>query len=156
VTLLPFLEQDGLYKQFHLDEPWDSPHNMTLIKMMPRCYASPTAAAPQSGKTPYLAVCGKGMMFDGEKGRKLSEITDGTSTTIMFIESKPEREVIWTKPDDWEFNEQQPLAGLGAQPGRFNAAFADGSVQAIPTTIDPATLKALLTIAGGEAVQRHF
>jgi prepilin-type processing-associated H-X9-DG protein len=150
VLILPFIEEDALYRKFHLDEPWDSPNNRALIPMMPKCYASPTM--PQAGKTPYLAVCGKGLMFDGDKGRRPVDITDGMSNTIMFIESQPAQEVIWTKPDDWEFNEQQPLAGLGAQPGRFNAAFADGSVRRIPTTIDPATLKALLTIAGGEAV----
>lgn len=27
VHILPFLEQDALYKEFHLDEPWDSPQN---------------------------------------------------------------------------------------------------------------------------------
>src|SRR5262249_5899033 len=28
VTLLPYLEQQNLFNQFHLDEPWDSPHNI--------------------------------------------------------------------------------------------------------------------------------
>src|SRR5439155_8430347 len=31
VHILPYLEQDGLYKQFKLDEPWDSEHNKALI-----------------------------------------------------------------------------------------------------------------------------
>ncbi len=41
VAILPFLEQDALYKQFHLDEPWDSAHNKTLIARMPPVYRSP-------------------------------------------------------------------------------------------------------------------
>ena len=40
VKLLPFLNQEDLYKQFHLDEPWDSEHNLPLVKKMPDCYAS--------------------------------------------------------------------------------------------------------------------
>jgi len=32
VLILPYLEQDHLYRQFNLDEPWDSPHNMSLWK----------------------------------------------------------------------------------------------------------------------------
>ena len=28
VAVLPYVEQDDLYKQFKLDEPWDSPHNI--------------------------------------------------------------------------------------------------------------------------------
>src|SRR5262245_48949678 len=30
VLLLPFLEQDSLFNQFHKDEPWDSPNNLPL------------------------------------------------------------------------------------------------------------------------------
>src|SRR5262245_51934329 len=41
VSVLPFVEQETLYKQFHLDEPWDSPHNIKLLEMMPATYAHP-------------------------------------------------------------------------------------------------------------------
>ena len=39
VALLPFLGEKGLYEQFHLDEPWDSPHNKLLLDQMPNVYA---------------------------------------------------------------------------------------------------------------------
>ncbi len=41
VMILPYIDQDQLYKQFHLDEPWDSEHNKKLIDKMPQIYASP-------------------------------------------------------------------------------------------------------------------
>ena len=41
VLILPYLEQEALYKEFHLDEPWDSPHNRTLIARMPAVYRCP-------------------------------------------------------------------------------------------------------------------
>ena len=44
VLILPYLEQEALYKQFHLDEPWDSPHNRTLIARMPTVYRCPMEA----------------------------------------------------------------------------------------------------------------
>jgi hypothetical protein len=28
VLILPFIEQQALYRQFKLDEPWDGPHNL--------------------------------------------------------------------------------------------------------------------------------
>ena len=31
VAILPFIEQQALYEQFHLDEPWDSDHNIKLL-----------------------------------------------------------------------------------------------------------------------------
>ena len=39
VKLLPFLEQNALYQQFHLDEPWDSEHNLKLVDRMPAYFA---------------------------------------------------------------------------------------------------------------------
>ena len=36
VHILPYFEHNELYKQFRLNEPWDSPHNKTLIAKMPR------------------------------------------------------------------------------------------------------------------------
>ena len=31
VALLPYVEQDNLYKQLKLDEPWNSPHNKKVL-----------------------------------------------------------------------------------------------------------------------------
>ena len=39
VAILPYIEQQALYNQFKLDEPWDSPHNIKLLPLMPRIYA---------------------------------------------------------------------------------------------------------------------
>ena len=41
VLVLPFLGEQALYDQFHLDEAWDSPHNRTLISKMPAAYSVP-------------------------------------------------------------------------------------------------------------------
>src|SRR4051794_13764459 len=38
VVLLPFLDEDSLYREFKLDEPWDDPHNKKLLEMMPKCF----------------------------------------------------------------------------------------------------------------------
>ena len=38
VELLPYLEADHLYKLFHRDESWDSPHNLKLLSKMPDVY----------------------------------------------------------------------------------------------------------------------
>ena len=46
VAILPYLdyEEAELYKQFHLDEPWDSEHNKALIAKMPVYFRDPHAA----------------------------------------------------------------------------------------------------------------
>ncbi len=41
VALLPFLDKQDLYDEFHHDEPWDSPHNLKLVDKMPKVFRSP-------------------------------------------------------------------------------------------------------------------
>jgi type II secretory pathway pseudopilin PulG len=157
VHVLPFLEENTLYSQFKLDEPWDSPNNRALITRMPQVYQNPNLPL-EPGKTNYLAVVGQDCIMDGtDKGKGFQEVTDGTSNTIMLIEAAPDQAVEWTKPDDWEFNANNPTAGLGGvRPAGWLAGFADGSVQFISEMIDQAQLKAMFTRAGGEIVERGF
>ena len=41
VLILPYIGNDDLYREFHLDEPWDSVHNKTLLSKMPDVYKAP-------------------------------------------------------------------------------------------------------------------
>lgn len=152
VAILPFLEEDALYKEFHLDEPWDSEHNKKLIDRMPPTYACPNLTDGRN--TVYLAIDGKKAVFGGEKPASIRAIRDGTSNTIIVVEADADRAVPWTKPDDLKFDEEQPVAGLGKlRPGVFSALFADGSVRTFSVTTDPNVLRALMTMNGGEAVR---
>src|SRR5262245_7993862 len=38
VHILPYLEEDKLYQEFKLDEPWDSDNNIKLVDRMPKVY----------------------------------------------------------------------------------------------------------------------
>jgi hypothetical protein len=150
--ILPFIEYDNLYRQFRLDEPWDSPHNKALLKQMPRTYApvGPNAAKP-ADRTPYQGFFGKGAFFEGKKGTPIAGITDGTSNTIMVVEAA--EQVPWTKPADLPFDPAKPLPRLGGLfPGGFHAAFCDGSVHWIKQGVNLQTLRALITRNGGEVI----
>lgn len=149
VHLLPFLEESELYDQFHMDEPWDSEHNKKLIDQMPAVYRAP--GSKLTNKTNYLTPIGKGAAFESGKKLTFFTITDGTSNTIMVVEASDERAAIWTKPDDYEIDADDPIKGLvGLRPGGFQAAFFDGSARFISQTVDAAVLKAMFTMQGGE------
>jgi type II secretory pathway pseudopilin PulG len=155
VHLLPFLGQETLYQQFHLDEPWDSPHNRQFIEQMPAIYRNPSARASSSQAT-YLVPAGKGAIFEGKEGTPMRKITDGTSNTLLVVEVNESAAVVWTKPDDLIFDANKPLAGLGAaHAGGFLVALADGSVRFISATIDPRLFLKLLMMADGQRVENY-
>jgi len=101
VHLLPYLENRPLYDEFHLDEPWDSEHNKTLIASMPQLFKSPGVKSSKPGMTTYQTVMGEDMIFESN-GSKVTfrDVLDGTSNTGMVIDASSEFETIWTKPGD--------------------------------------------------------
>lgn len=156
VMILPYLEENDLFQQFHLDEPWDSEHNKALIEKMPKVYAAPGSKVADEFKTVYLTPRGEKTAFPGEKAVRIREITDGTSKTLMAVEASDDKAVIWTKPDDYEINDKDPTAGLvGLRRGNFLALFCDGSVQAIPENVAQEAVMALFTRNGGEVVDTN-
>lgn len=149
VHILPFIEQNNLYQQFHLDEPWDSDHNKTLIANMPDVYknAKLDPADAANGLTNYLQAVGKFALFRRDKEPDFASITDGTSNTIAAVEAG--RTVIWTQPDDLEVDPEKPLTELNFRPGGFYALFADGHVSFVPSNFPPKTLANLFNPQDG-------
>ncbi len=155
VHLLPYLGYSELYRQFRLDEPWDSPHNRKLIPKMPEVFRCPASRLPtSSGMATYRVVSGDETVFPPGKPISLRDILDGTTTTILLVEVDDAHAVPWTKPEGLPFDPQHPARGLGGQfKGGFHVAFCDGSVRFLVETIDPRVLRALFTRDGREIVR---
>ena len=151
VHILPYLGQQTLYDQFHLDEPWDSSHNKSLIPKMPAVLLSPFAKTA-AGLTTYLVPVGDGALYASPKDQpRFNDVRDGLSNTIMLVEVDDAHAVVWTRPDDLAFDPKDPKRGIGNIAGDgFPAGMGDGSVRLLPKTIDPKTLRASITRAGGE------
>ncbi len=150
VLILPLLGEETLYKEFHLDEPWNSEHNRAFIAKMPSVFKDPKINKP--GMTNYLAVVGKECGFDGtSKGLGFVDITDGTSKTISIVEADPDLAVEWTKPQDWNFDRAHPTKGLGhLWPDCWYAAWFDGSVRRVENSEPADVIGSQFTRAGRE------
>jgi prepilin-type processing-associated H-X9-DG protein len=153
VLLLPYLGEDALYKEFKLDEPWDSPTNKPLLERMPKVFACPSTDFPTTppAATTYQVLIGPGTIFERPEGIRFADMTDGSSNTLMVVESSVP--VPWTQPGGLAYTPKAPIPQLGSRhPGGFNAAFADGSVRFLKNSLDPATLDAIVTRNGNEVV----
>jgi Protein of unknown function (DUF1559)/Domain of unknown function (DUF4190) len=152
VLILPYLDQQTLYSQFHLDEAWDSPHNKPLADQMPYFFACPRSKPLAKGLTTYEVIIDPHSMFTGKRsGVPLNSVTDGIHNTFLVVESNDP--VCWTKPDDLPFLSKDPMLGMGSEhAGGFNAAIADGSARFIQNSISPDVLRALVTRDGKDPV----
>ena len=162
VALLPYLGEEELYQQFHLDESWDSPHNFSLIERMPAVFETPDSPAPK-GQTRFCNLAGRGgTMFDptlltgipnqGPRGVRLDEVTDGASNTVFVAVAQSP--TVWTKP----------IGGAPFLPNRFSPpldesdprgivlGMVDGSVRFLSPKTSPRFFTALATRNGGEIV----
>lgn len=129
VQILPFMEQQDLYDQFHHDEPWDSEHNIQLLDKMPEYLKNPSIDG-QPGWTDYVAPMSDDSVLVPEAGTDFDAITDGTSNTIVLMEVGASQQVPWTAPQDFEIEKLESLDLDNGHPGTVTCAMADGSVQA--------------------------
>lgn len=157
VWILPFMDQQSLFEQFHLDEPWDSPHNLPLLDQMPDVFRHPgdptdsttTRVQQFTGPgAPFLSVLLNGRY----SSLKINQITDGTSNTLMAVEAGADKAVPWTSPDDLPFDSTNPIAAMGQLSEFFVGLFFDGNARRLSTPISPALLKAYITHRGGEVI----
>jgi hypothetical protein len=129
-----------------------------LIEQMPRVYLDPDhPELAKEGKTIFVVPTGDKTPFSVRGGAKIASIVDGTSNTIMSVTLPAEAAVVWTKPDDWEFQAKDPAAGLlDGKRTKALAAFCDGSVRVIPADIDRQDLRRLVQMNDGEPISKQY
>ena len=156
VALLPYLGMESLYQQFHLNEPWDSAHNKSLLPSIPDVYQTPDISVKdKKTATAYLVMGGKGTLFADHKGVPLTVVTQSPGKIILVFEGAATKAVPWTQPEN-----VQIASGGSAALGRLRGgaallAFADGVARrldaAVDPSADPAQAKSLFLTSGARA-----
>lgn len=151
VHLLPFIERNDLYQRFHLDEPWDSPHNAALIPEIPQVYVTAGGDSVERGRTCVQAPMMRDSYWSGnsKEWQTFLQLSDSTET-ICFVVAPPSRSVIWTKPDDLLVDADKPIVSLFSNRDAVPIARFNGSVITLLSEVTPESLRSQLTHASGD------
>ena len=146
-----------LYKAYRFDEPWDGPHNAQLAGRIGDYYRRRGLDPAESPQTSFVAVVGPETAWSGAEARSKQDIRDGAGQTILVVEMA-DAGIPWMKPEDLHFDRMSfgVNDGSGRGPGSpisgARALLGTGHVIELPDRLSPATLRAMLTIDGGEPV----
>ena len=153
VLILPYIEQDELYKQYDFNEPWNGPKNRLLADRMPKMYALHGEHRPGLTTTNYVAVTGPETVWSPDQPLRFEDVMDRTGSTILVVENRGAN-IHWMEPRDFVLDEMpmelnHPL-GLNSKYKSPAVAMTDGSIRQLRPPLTPETLRALFTRNGGE------
>lgn len=186
VEVLPFVEQENLSRRFDRAKGWEDPANAPASQTSLKILICPDwgreTGPNQPYWTAYLGVAGLGAdaaelpahapragVFGYTRRTVLKEIADGTSNTLLIMESARDNGP-WARggsatvrglvPGEQPyFGADRPFGGTHFKENSIfgkgkslgcNAALVDGSVRFFTEAISPSTLEAAVTFAGGE------
>jgi len=157
VLLLPYLGERKLYDEYDFREAWDGPHNRKLLAKMPDLYKCPGDKSNHKFTTNYVAVLGDRTAWPINRRRESNEISDGMSNTILLVEAV-NAGIPWMAPRDLDFElldfKVSSTTGYGPSSAHStdgaNVLLYDGHTMFLRSATKPDTLRALLTVDGGE------
>lgn len=153
VLILPFFDERELYDEFRLDEPWDSEHNVRLLKRMPKSFEAPWRRHVDvpPGHTVCRVMIGPGAAFeDGSRLTLTDDFPDGTANTLLFVEAG--EPVPWTKPAEIAYDAERPVKLKGLFRDGYRACSVDGTYRFVRYDADQKSVHAVITRDGGESL----
>jgi len=174
IRIVPYLLASAMYEQYRFDEPWDSESNYTIdTRPLPVKDGGPdqphgmpfpyecTNAPEASRMTAFLMFVGEDAFGKPGGYRRISEITDPLECTLIAAETIPTT-IQWIEPKDFDvqtmsfvINDADRLAVSSNHKRGPAVLFADGEVYRLSPTVDAETLRAMITINGGELLDRN-
>ena len=161
--ILPYCDSQKLYEEYDFSEPWNGPQNSQLFDRDPGVLGCIPHGLRKPGWTNIVAITGLGTAFPGTSVTRLSEFQDGPANTILIAEIADQK-VPWLAPIDLSMEEAvrdwngPPDAGIACVPWRrpFVACADRITAFSLGRDLPASSLKALMTISGGEPINREI
>jgi hypothetical protein len=177
IRCLPFIQASVMYSEYRFDESWNSPANISLDKrpLYTKKVLSEDGAGPmeihgipyaypcrydlQAHGTSYLMIVGENAFGKPGGWRHTDEITDGLDSTLAAAETV-QTNIHWLDPTDFNAGTMSYSVNDGtnsissSHPRGPAVLFCDGEVYRLNPTISSKTLRAMVTINGGERIVR--
>ncbi len=182
IYALPYMEQGNVFDQIDLKKPWnDEGGNYAATRVVLPIFRCPSSIWEEEGDSDYTGIMGSGaagadwdtalrngvLVTVWEPGGlpvRFGDITDGTSSTLLVVECAD-------RPQGSHGNWGDGLGGSIYCDGAVNqaygdvfshhaggsfAAYADGGVTFLPSTVEKSVVGALCTRNEKELVVREF
>jgi Protein of unknown function (DUF1559) len=154
LSILPYIEQEALLKEYVKSEAWNGPANSQLAARMPKIYAMHGDYRPGTTTANYLAIVGTETVWAPNKKVASKDIKDGHSNTLLIVENRGLK-VHWMEPRDLDFDTMDwtidSPRGISSKYDSPGAVFLDGSVRRLSKKLSPEAVRAMATIAAGDA-----
>jgi prepilin-type processing-associated H-X9-DG protein len=190
--ILPFIEQNNVASLFNLKYRYDIDPSLPEAQTNQQAAKTPIGVfiCPSTGRSSLVDAEGYGFtdysapvtvrpglsgnpdqprfkcVLNGDSGRRIGSISDGTSNTIAMAEDAGRADV---ETGGFMINSQSPVGGppgctwdivncgpneetFSFHPGGANAALADGSVHFVSADVSAQVFAALMSKNGGEVV----
>lgn len=147
--ILPYLDQEALYRTIDLSKPWNDPANAKALGTTVYVFCCPEQSFDRPNTTTFLAtVAPNGCLIPKEPCR-LAEIKDPRDSTLTVIEAGAEHAVPWMAPSDAD---ESLVLNLGSatklhHKEGIQVGFVDGSAKFLKTDTPVHTLRAMMTIS---------
>lgn len=162
VLLLPMMDHVAMYRAYHHDKPWHDPANQEFARTKIPYFTCPENPTPRDAQgryyTAYALLTGPGTAYDQPMSRKLDDLPNGQTQTILAVEACGAN-IVWNEPRDLDVIRDRILVGSRDEPIQtaggwvsrqhkdyVNVVFADGSTRTLSLTIDPEVLKAMTSV----------
>jgi prepilin-type N-terminal cleavage/methylation domain-containing protein len=139
--LLPYVEQDDLFKKIDLSRPWDDPANAPHFRTQVPPYRHPLAAQEDDQGWPLTHYALNAELVNGGRPLTLQQLPRGTANTLLAGEAHGDWKP-WGHPIGW----RDPALGLNHSPAGFGSVsrpprpatfvMADGSVRTFTQDAD--------------------